>query len=155
MSATTKSDNTDTGTFEEHIANDPDICYNCYRRWRDTMERNYAVENDGYVRPLRRSLTGVVKAIRPAIEAESGIFHAEETEGQYPVCDCGTPFESFRPVDIDTAKRYADRICNHLHRKGVDFDEDEFYAQMFKMKRKPDKQYKIDMIFKKALQRSV
>lgn len=155
MSIATESEDDEIDPFQEHIADDPDICYNCYRRWRDTMDRKYVVYEDGYVSPIRDSMQDVVKPVSVRIDQESDVFDGEETKGRYAICKCGTPFQSLRPIDIDTAKRYAERICDHLHRKNVEFDEDEFFAEMFHMKREPDNQYKIDVIFKIALNRSV
>lgn len=130
--------------FFEEIEKDSKFCLNCYRETRSYSEPHYTLPD----------------AVTNYVEYEDFInftyFDDYAFTGRPSIkrsyCECGVVDKvKIRPVDKEEIMNMAQRICDHLHSKDIEFNEDVFFDTVRSQKSNPDKQFNEEKIFEKAI----
>lgn len=138
-------------TFEEEVEQTNEICSNCYRRIKFTIEPPDRIPN----------FVADVQEYQP----HSDEVWVEETRDgdlngspnvKRTACECGcvSPYTKVdRPVE--NFQIYAERIIERLVEEGVDFDEALFVEEVHELKTQPEYQHKDEAVFEDALETSL
>lgn len=147
----------DTHTLFERVKRDPEICRNCFRRWRAVYEINGVwVHTSKHAKPLRQSIADIVSDQRiPGPDSER-LPDAIASRGTRRVCECGyPPGARNRPLTKGRFFDYAD----HLHERfsehtpdGGDPCRETFYRELYARKTDPAEQFADDRIYADAAQ---
>lgn len=142
----------------EYIQRNPDICSNCFRRIRETYERNYAVGIAGrelYAKKLPRDTPDLKITLDDKTDY---VAKDPASVGTRTVCECGVPpGATVRPLSkerfMDHGQRLADRI-NELRVSGNKVDEATFFTELEHLKSQPDNQFDEDAMYASAVDRA-
>lgn len=131
--------------FDE-IANDTDVCDNCFRRTHDRYERNYRVGT-------YRDRNNQIKLWPYKVEDRPDqVFRRDQDTDRIPerggyrgmvtICECGyryVPDEELpveestwknRPAGRESFYNYASNLLDRLDEAGTSYDRDEFYSYL-------------------------
>lgn len=133
------------------------VCSNCFRRLYDPAEINYLVQNDGYPKPVRKSLKDVLLPHRDFLPGIESVPYPAAGVGMTRSCKCGMLSHSttMRPVDTGTLITLGTRVVDRLEEQDYQLDEDEFFDSIRSMKSDPDEQHKDDSILERAVSEAV
>lgn len=141
--------------FKDLVQRNAEICNNCFRRWRRLYEKNYVVESDGYVRPVRDTMRDINGPSIYSIDDATEEFQREECGGETFVCECGHISGTTRPVSLETGIEMTHRLTALLEDEGVTFDRDVLFDHVRAELGKPENQGRQDSVFDDAVERAV
>lgn len=141
--------------FKKIVQRNPEICNNCFRRWRRLYDRNYVVESDGYVRPVRDTVRDINSPSVYSVDDTTEDFQHEECGGKTFVCECGHLSGTTRPVSVDTGIEMAHRLASLLDDEGIAFDQDVLFDHVRTELTQPENQGRQDSVFDDAVTAAV
>lgn len=129
------------------------VCSNCFRRLYKPEEINYLVQNDGYPKPVRDSLSKVLLPYQDFEPDVESVPFPESCVGMTRSCPCGMLAHSttMRPVDKSTLITLGTRVIDRLEEQDYQLDEDAFFNKVRELKSDPDEQHKDDSILERAV----
>lgn len=150
----------DTHTLFERVKQDPEICRNCFRRWRAVYEINGVwVHTSKHAKPLRESIAEIVTDQRMPGPDSERVPNTLAAHGTRQVCECGyPPGTRNRPLAKDRFFDYADhlydRLCEHTP-DGTDPDHETYLRALYASKTDPAAQFADDRLYADAAQRAL
>lgn len=144
-------------TFKDEIQKDAAICSNCFRRLFEPEEINFIVQKDGWPKPVRDSLDGVLLPHREFLPGIDSVPHPKTGVGMTRTCKCGTLRHSttMRPVSSSALISLGCRVVERMDEKDFQLNEDTFFDKVRELKSNPDEQHKDDSILAKAVEEAV
>jgi hypothetical protein len=133
------------------------ICSNCFRRLFEPSEINFIVQNDGYPKPVRKSLDDVLLPHRDFLPGIESVPYPAPGVGMTRSCKCGMLRHSTttRPVDTSTLITYGQRVVERLAEQDYQLDEDSFFDKIRELKSDPSEQHQDDTIIERAIESAV
>lgn len=143
--------------FKEEIVKNPDICNNCYRKFRDRMIPE-AVNHKGERVPIRTSIKSSVRDKNDYSSYDTKFYPDKTTKKEVPYCKCGIQKPGFsnsrwqRPLSKSQLLECVHRIREHLTTsQDIELNEDLLYDTFRALKEDPDNQFEDDQILKEAV----